>query len=112
AATIISYLLGDMFILQKFGNVAASIADFGLAFVTYWILGSLFIEGSGAILITSLAAAFLTACIEPFIHGYILDQFSDFRQKGDHRSMNQQLQTEFAEEMDIKGHRVKQDHDS
>lgn len=107
--TIISYLLGDMLILRKFGNMAASVADFGLAFASYWVLGSLLIAGSGPIIVTSLIAAFFTACVEPFIHGYILNQFSDFRKKEEHPSMNQ-LQTEFAEEMDVEEHRLKRDH--
>src|SRR5690625_4049603 len=107
--TIFSYLLGDMVILRKFGNAIASIADFGLSFVSYWVLASLFIEGSGPILVTSLIAAFFTACVEPFIHGYILNQFTDFRKREEHRPMNQ-LQTEFAEEMDIEKHKVKRDH--
>jgi len=106
--TIFSYLLGDMVILRKFGNAVASIADFGLSFVSYWVLASLFIEGSGPILGTSLIAAFFTACVEPFIHGYILNQFTDFRKKEEHPSMNQ-LQTEFAEEMDVEEYSLKRD---
>src|SRR5699024_9405744 len=107
--TIISYLLGDIFILRKFVNMADSEAVFGLAFASYWVLGSLLIAVSVLIVVTLLIAAIFTACVEPFIHGYILNQFSDFRKKEEHPSMNQ-LQTEFAEEMDVEEHRLKRDH--
>lgn len=107
--TIISYLIGDMLILRRFGNVIASISDFVLAFFTYWTLASFFIGQSEAIMITSLAAAFFTACAEAFLHLYILNQFSNFKGRKDHESMGQ-LQTEFAEEMDVKDDQDKQDY--
>ncbi|HLR66602.1 YndM family protein [Virgibacillus alimentarius] len=109
--TIISYLIGDMFILRRFGNVAASIADFGLAFVSYWLLGSLFIVGGGPLLLTALAAAFFTACAEAIIHIYILDVFTNFRGKEDSEDYGAmgKLQTEFAEEMDVDKHSGKDD---
>src|SRR5690625_6352048 len=44
--TGISYLIGDLFILRKFGNIKATIADFGLSFISIWILGSLFFTES------------------------------------------------------------------
>lgn len=105
--TGISYLLGDMIILRMFGIVTASIADFGLAFLSYWMLGNLFIAGDGQILLASLAAAFFTTCVEVFIHAYILDQYTD----DDYLPMDR-LQTEFAEEMNVETSRAKQDHQS
>ncbi|MGY0694809.1 YndM family protein [Virgibacillus sp. FSP13] len=95
--TGISYLIGDMFILRKFGNVAASIADFPLAFFSLWALGSLFIDGGLPIITLSLLGAFFISICEPFIHAYIVENFSFERH--DLRTMNQ-LQTEFSEEID------------
>ena len=106
--TLISYGLGDMFILRRFGNLIASISDFILTFFVYWILASIFIGQSQAIIVTSLAAAFFTTCVEPFIHVYILEQFSNFKGGKDHEAFGQ-LQTEFAEDMDINVERNKQD---
>lgn len=36
--TGVSYLIGDLFILPKYGNMVATIADFGLSFVGVWAL--------------------------------------------------------------------------
>jgi len=98
--TVATYLLGDMIILRLFGNVAASIADFGLAFFSYWILASFFMGGSQAIMVTSLAAAFFTACVEPFIHEYIATRLYSKETRQPRQAMNQ-LQTEFAEETEF-----------
>src|SRR5699024_12602005 len=86
----------------------ASISDFILSFFVYWILASIFIAQSEAIIVTSLAAAFYTTCVEPFNHVYILEQFSNFKGGKDHEAFAE-LQTEFAEEMDINVERNKQD---
>lgn len=96
--TIATYLLGDMVILKRFGNIVAAVADFGLAFLFYWSLSSFFIGGSEAIIITSLAAAFFTACVEPFIHEYISIHLFPNRVHQSQETINQ-LQTEWAEEM-------------
>lgn len=98
--TVVTYLLGDMIILRRFGNVAASIADFGLAFLSYWLLARYFIGASEAVMVTALAAAFFTACVEPFIHEYIATRLFSEEVSQPRQVMNQ-LQTEFAEEVDF-----------
>lgn len=95
--TGISYLIGDLFILRKFGNITASIADFPLAFLSLWVLGSLFLAEGIPIVTISVLAAFFITCCEPFIHGYIENRFADGDEREDLRSLNQ-LQTEFSEE--------------
>src|SRR5690625_6132860 len=70
--TLISYVVGDMLILRKFGNVAASVSDFILEFFCYWVLASCFICQIEAIMVSSRAAAYYTSCMEPFIHVYHL----------------------------------------
>ncbi|WP_080875224.1 YndM family protein [Oceanobacillus timonensis] len=96
--TGISYLIGDLFILRKFGNITATIADFGLAFVSIWLLGDLFLAEGMPTILLSLTAAFFITCVEPFIHVYIQNRFSDDHQKG--FGNGNRLQTEFAKEMD------------
>src|SRR5699024_12103106 len=44
--TIVSFLIGDLVILRKFGNLVASIVDFFLAFGTLWVLSMMFISGA------------------------------------------------------------------
>ncbi|MFC4556848.1 YndM family protein [Virgibacillus kekensis] len=95
--TGISYVLGDMFILRKYGNVTATISDFPLAFLSIWILGGMFFGNELPIITLSLLSAFFITCCEPFVHGYVANHFSVERH--DLRGQNQ-LQTEFGEEMD------------
>jgi hypothetical protein len=94
--TAISYLIGDRFLLRRFGNVKASIADFFLTFFTLAILGYLLIETDMPLITTSLFAAFFITLTEPFIHAYILENEAKAKRKRPLRSGR--LQTEFAEE--------------
>ncbi|MFD1037783.1 YndM family protein [Virgibacillus byunsanensis] len=95
--TGVAYLVGDMFILRKFGNVTATVSDFALSFVSLWVLGIVFIEGNIPIVTLSIISAFLITCSEPFIHGYIANRFKETPE--DRHSIND-LQTEFAEDND------------
>jgi hypothetical protein len=110
ATTIISYLLGDMLVLRNLGNVTATISDFGLSFLLYWMLGSFFFGMSGPIVLTSLAAAFFTAIAEPFIHEYIRNQIFSDGQKAQPKTFRQ-VQTEFADEMEL-GRRNQKDYEA
>lgn len=96
--TGISYLIGDLFVLRKYGNIVASFADFPLAFLSLWILGNLFIERGMPIVTLSLMGAFFITLSEPLIHAYMQNKLTDNVQK-DSPTINQ-LQTEFAEETD------------
>lgn len=99
--TGLSFLIGDVFILRRFGNLTASIVDFPLAFVTLWILCGMFIEASFPIISVSLIAAFFITCCEPFIHTYLNENLEaerfEERKRG---SGTARLQTEFSEELD------------
>lgn len=95
---IIVPYFGDLFVLPKIGNLYATVSDFGLYFLLYLGLASIFIGMSPPILLTSLTAAFFTAISESILHVYILENIFDIDQKS--RIPIQQLQTEFAEETD------------
>ncbi|MBT2214946.1 YndM family protein [Virgibacillus dakarensis] len=109
--TGISYLIGDLFMLRRFGNIAASIADFPLAFLSLWVLGTLLIESSIPIVMLSLMAAFFITFCEPFIHTYIIENQLSDDGRTDSPKMSQ-LQTEFAEETDGQTITNKEKHDS
>ncbi|HLQ97471.1 MAG TPA: DUF2512 family protein [Candidatus Dormibacteraeota bacterium] len=94
---VIPYL-GDLYLLPRIGNLYASISDFALYFLLYWILASSFIGVSSPVLLASLAAAFFTAISESLLHVYILEGVFGMDQKS--HNYPQQLQTEFAEEFD------------
>ena len=96
--TGISYLVGELFILQKLGNLKATIIDFPITFLLVWSLGNTFISNGVPILILSLLIAFLVTCPEPLIHHYLESQLSESKKE---ISILTQLQTEFAEESDV-----------
>lgn len=96
--TGISYLIGDMFILRRFGNITASISDLGLSFLLLWGLGNLFIENGMPIVYASLLTAFFITCCEPFIHGYIVENFSDPPEPHERAHTPNILQTEFGKD--------------
>ncbi|WP_188454804.1 DUF2512 family protein [Virgibacillus oceani] len=97
--TGISYLIGDLYILRRFNTFIAIIADYVLAFLSLWILGSLFLTQAGLpiLALSAMAAFFITLC-EPFIHTYIKENFSS--DEGRNIQVRKDLQTEFSEELD------------
>ncbi|MFS0674026.1 YndM family protein [Ornithinibacillus sp. 179-J 7C1 HS] len=94
--TVIAYVVGDLFILRRFGNIVASIADFFLAFVTLAVLGGLIIQTDMPIVLASLFAAFFLVLTEPLLHAYMQEKGPD--EKKDRHLASGNLQTEFAEE--------------
>src|SRR5690625_803764 len=104
----ISYVLGDLMLYPRVGNLIASILDFGLAFLSIVTLGGLLISTTMPTTLASLAAAFFIMCIEPLFHAYMTERVfnptKDFvKDPNDLLNIIQvhpQLQTEFAEETD------------
>ncbi|MEH7459664.1 DUF2512 family protein, partial [Bacillus sp. JJ1127] len=43
-----AYLIGDLFVLPKYGNMVATIADFGLSFLGIWVLTYLLTDNNFA----------------------------------------------------------------
>ncbi|MFA1822970.1 DUF2512 family protein [Virgibacillus oceani] len=101
AVTGAGYLIGDLYILRKFGNGMAFFADFGLAAVTIWLLG-LFLIGPGFPAFTmALLAAIFIAVTESLFHIYL----NEFVLEPNHKPFNyteNRIQTEFAEEEDLR----------
>ncbi|WP_343750834.1 YndM family protein [Lentibacillus halophilus] len=109
--TGVTFLVGDLLILRRFGNVTASIVDFPLAFFVLWLLGSLLIEASIPLVSISLIAAFFIACCEPFIHTYIEEKTEEDNEGGAKPSPDTgRMQTEFAEEFEFDKNENRHDH--
>ncbi|MBO1624983.1 YndM family protein [Bacillus arachidis] len=68
-----AYLTGDLFVLPRYGNMVATIADFGLSFLGIWVLTYLLTDNNFArnIVASSFWAAFLIGVIEVFFHIYM-----------------------------------------
>ena len=98
--------IGDLFILPKIGNVAATIADFGLAFVMIWLLGSALFTPSIRIGMASLVSAAIITVGEYLFHKYLQKQIFTEEKISTGENLNsynqQNMQTEFGLENDIK----------
>lgn len=101
AVTGIGYLIGDLYILRKFGHGIAFFADFGLAAATIWLL-SLFLIGPGfpAFSIALLAGMFI-AVTESLFHIYLNTYVLEDKHQPYNYSENR-IQTEFSEEEDFR----------
>jgi hypothetical protein len=70
---VMIYVLGDLVILRKFGNVAATIADAGSAAIILWIYLS-FMEYTNNLWMMVLVPAVLIGVAEYFFHKWLLKQ--------------------------------------
>lgn len=115
--TIGAFLLGDLFILPKFGNAIATVADFGLALMGVWLLGSYLFERDFPIGTAAFLSATAIAIGEFFFHMYMKKQGippqsqkskkSSQNKSSQNKSSNQkistsQYQTEFGSDMVVK----------
>ncbi|MCU9613573.1 YndM family protein [Caldibacillus lycopersici] len=101
--TIAAYVIGDLFVLPKAGNLTATIADFGLAFFGIWLLGSMFIDETIRLGVASFLSAVLITVGEIFFHAYlvrsVLNEPKDRKPSVNYRTKaTPAYQTEMAEE--------------
>lgn len=100
--TITAYLVGDLLILPRFGNTAATIADFGLAYLGAWMIGAMIIEEPIRLGTASFLSAALIAIGEVFFHRYVVNNVINDKDTTQNRATNSQArpsyQTEMAEE--------------
>lgn len=102
--TGVAYVVGDLFILPRFGNVVATLADMGLAFLSIWGLSTLFIDPPDRLVLASLLSAVFIMLAEALFHAYLENKVLD---KGENNlifnstSFQNKFQTELAEEHDF-----------
>lgn len=72
-----TYLLGDIYILPRFGNLAATVLDFVLLFFGLWIMGNLFIEIPIRFGMASFLSALFISIFELFFHVYLIRNIID-----------------------------------
>lgn len=68
-----AYLIGDLFVLPRYGNMIATIADFGLSFLGIWVLTYFLtdIDLTPNIGFSSFWSALLISAVEIFFHIYM-----------------------------------------
>lgn len=70
---VVSYALGDLYILPKTSNMTATMVDFGLAFLVVFLLGMGLTDlASGTLAGAALIVALIMAIGEYFFHIYFL----------------------------------------
>lgn len=94
---VVSYVLGDLFILPKTNNLVAALADFGLAFPIISMMSSAFTTGYN-ILAMSVIAALAVAIFEFVFHKKVASQVVS-EQRRDLEARNLQYRTEASEEL-------------
>lgn len=102
--TVIS-LVGDIFVLPRIGNIAATIADVGLAFVLIWLVGSFIYEQPVRVGMAAFISAIIIAVGEFVFHKYMKNRFftaeKTMWEKSSTSIQKDNLQTEFGTEFDI-----------
>ena len=97
--TIISYAVGDRFILPRTGNLTASVADFGITFILIWGSGSLLISPTYPMIYIAFGTALIIGCIELFFHVHLEANVLELDKAGErHAFINNRYLTEFAKE--------------
>ncbi|MBM4760924.1 YndM family protein [Bacillus sp. B15-48] len=100
--TLLAYFVGDLIILPKFGNAIATIADFGLSFVTILFLSIVLFGRTEGMLWMSFTAAAAIAAVEALFHLYMKNHVLSDRSAsfvpGVYRE--DKMTTEFSEELD------------
>lgn len=103
--TGLAYVIGDLFILPRYGNAVASIADFFLATGSVWLLNFIFIgqaAGSLPVFAASAFAGFLIALCEALFHIYMKESVLEDTDTDNQRNTTPtHLQTEFSRENNI-----------
>ncbi|MFB5166408.1 YndM family protein [Parageobacillus toebii] len=99
---VVSYLIGDLFILPRFGNLAAAIADVPLAFLLIWLTSYALIEPTVNMAYASFYCALAIGAIEAFFHLFMENRVLDEERKEQaYRWYDEgRWATEFAEEYD------------
>ena len=79
---IISYLVGDLFILPKTNNTVATLSDIGLAFLVIWLFSmTISSMGIGTLAGGAIISAVVLAVGEYFFHDYLLRNYIGFNRK-------------------------------
>lgn len=93
---VVSYVLGDLFILPKTNNLVAALADFGLAFLIISMMCTVLTTGYN-ILAMSFVASMGLAIFEFIFHKRVANQVVTKQKRGS-EERNLQYRTEASEE--------------
>ncbi|AXF55921.1 YndM family protein [Salicibibacter kimchii] len=99
--TGVSFLVGDLYVLQNFGNTLATVVDFALTGAGLWVLGAVLFPFEGLVLYC-IVSAFGIATGEGFFHLYMERFVLNNPESSSGDTSTRDLQTEFGSDVDIK----------
>ncbi|MCY8106896.1 YndM family protein [Bacillus mojavensis] len=99
--SFVTYLSGDILILQRTSNVTASLADFGLSLVILWVFLETQTRNGFSPFAAALIASVCLTVFEYFFHRYLLKNVLDetFRNELTAKDNTLQYQTEASDEL-------------
>jgi uncharacterized BrkB/YihY/UPF0761 family membrane protein len=97
---VVSYVIGDLFILPRTNNIIATLADLGLAFLVIRFMGDALAYGdNGDMFRMSLIAAIGVALFEYAFHKYVANRVLNENQSRENQKTTLRYQTEASEEL-------------
>ena len=97
---VVSYVIGDLFILRRTNNIIATLADLGLAFLVIRFMGDALANGDNGDMFTmSLIAAIGVALFEYAFHKYVANRVLNENQSRENQQTKLRYQTEASEEL-------------
>lgn len=69
--TALGYFAGDKIILPKWGNLMATVADFGLVYIVVWLMGAFLFNPGTPLATASFYSAVIVALGEYLFHVYL-----------------------------------------
>jgi len=97
--TVVSYVLGDLYLLPRFENWGATISDFILAVAVIWLYLVNFVDVTLPVLTAAALTSLVLSLGEWFFHKYVADNVLD-KARNERRANHPDLQTEFGEEIE------------
>lgn len=98
--SVVSYVIGDLFILRRTNNIIATVADLGLAFLVIRFMGDALANGDNGDMFTmSLIAAIGVALFEYAFHKYVANRVLNENQSRENQKTTLRYQTEASEEL-------------
>ncbi|HEY4549909.1 MAG TPA: YndM family protein, partial [Bacillus sp. (in: firmicutes)] len=97
---VVSYVIGDLFILPRTNNIIATLADFGLAFLVIRFMSDILARGNDGDMFTmSLIASIGVALFEYAFHKYVANRVLNENQSRENQQTKLRYQTEASEEL-------------
>jgi hypothetical protein len=98
--SVVSYVIGDLFILRRTNNIIATLADLGLAFLVIRFMSDILANGDDGDMFTmSLIAAIGVALFEYAFHKYVANRVLNENQSRENQKTTLRYQTEASEEL-------------